>query len=113
MHIEDYSFGRIVIDGTEHTRDLLLLPDGQIEGWSRKEGHLLQWEDLEEALAARPEILVIGQGAVGAMKLAAGLTQRLAQEAIEALPSLTAKACEDFNRLSQTKRTAAALHLTC
>jgi hypothetical protein len=113
MKIEGYSFGRIVVDGTEHKNDLLLLPDGQVKSWWRKQGHLLQWEDLEDALEAKPEVLVVGQGAAGAMELAEGLTQRLAREGIEALPSLTTKACEDFNRLSPTRRVAAALHLTC
>jgi hypothetical protein len=113
VKIQDYSFGRIVVDGKEYRHDLLLLPEGEIEQWWRKEGHLLQWEDLAEVVEAKPEILVIGQGYAGAMQLNPGLAERLAEEGIEALPCFTTQACEDFNRLSQEKRTAAALHLTC
>jgi hypothetical protein len=46
--LEDYSFGRIVVDGDEHTRDLIVLPDRVVANWWRREGHSLVIEDLEQ-----------------------------------------------------------------
>jgi len=55
--IDSYRFGRIVVDGVEYTRDLIILP-GRVEGgWWREEGHRLGLGDLGEALAAEPEAL--------------------------------------------------------
>jgi len=40
--IEHYSFGRIVIDGKEYTKDLIIYPDKIRANWWRKEGHKLR-----------------------------------------------------------------------
>jgi hypothetical protein len=31
--LEDYSFGRLTVDGQEHTRDLIVLPDRVVGDW--------------------------------------------------------------------------------
>jgi hypothetical protein len=36
--LEDYSFGRIVVDGEEQTRDLIVTPDRVVTNWWRREG---------------------------------------------------------------------------
>ncbi len=49
MRITLYDFGKIVVDGETHTRDVIIHP-GRVEGsWWRKEGHRLQVDDLEHA----------------------------------------------------------------
>jgi hypothetical protein len=35
--LEDYSFGRIVVDGEEKTRDLIVTPDRVVTNWWRRE----------------------------------------------------------------------------
>src|SRR4051794_41152540 len=60
--LEDYSFGRLTVDGQEHTRDLIVLPDRVISGWWRREGHSLAMEDLDEVLDELPGRLVLGVG---------------------------------------------------
>ena len=67
--IQDYQFGRMVVDGEPHTRDLVLLPDRVVANWWRKEGHRLDVEDLREVLDAVPKVLVVGTGAYGRMKV--------------------------------------------
>jgi hypothetical protein len=42
--LEDYSFGRLTVDGQEHTRDLIVLPDRIVSEWWRREGHSLAME---------------------------------------------------------------------
>jgi hypothetical protein len=53
---------------TEHTRDLIVLPNPVVSDWWRREGHSLAMEDLDEVLDELPERLVLG---VGAPQLAA------------------------------------------
>ena len=46
--LEDYSFGRLVVDGEEQTNDVIVLPGRVVTNWWRKEGHSLAMEDLAE-----------------------------------------------------------------
>jgi hypothetical protein len=66
--LEDYSFGRLTVDGQEHTQDLIVLPDRVVSGWWRREGHSLAIEDLDEVLDELPAQLVLGVGAHGRLR---------------------------------------------
>ncbi len=112
MLIESYSFGRIVIDGTSYTKDVIIFPDRVFSPWWRKEGHLLHKEDLDEALKENPEILVIGQGNMGAMSVPQQLIDELTSKRIEVITEKTGHAVDIYNKLSE-KNVIAALHLTC
>ncbi len=113
MRIEDYSFGRIVIDGKTYTRDLIIYPDRIDPSWWRKEGHLLQMEDLGDILKEKPEILIIGTGYSGVMTVPQSLIERLKREGIEVIARNTPQAVEIFNQMDKSRRIIAALHLTC
>jgi hypothetical protein len=110
--LEDYSFGRLTVDGQEHTRDLIVLPDRVVSNWWRREGHSLALEDLDEVLDELPEQLVLGVGAHGQLRpdpaVIAALERRGVQ--VECLP--TDAAVRRYGELDE-RGTAAALHLTC
>jgi len=110
MHIDAYSFGEIVVDGTSYTRDLIIFTDRVAANWRRRRGHLLQPADLADVIAAQPGHLVIGTGAYGRMTVSDETRELLDRENIsfEVLP--TGEACRAFNRRSDA---VAALHLTC
>jgi hypothetical protein len=65
--IDHYEFGRIVVDGREETRDLIILPNRVVRNWWRQEGHALVVDDLREVLDELPSQLVVGTGANGRM----------------------------------------------
>jgi hypothetical protein len=113
MHIDSYEFGRIVVDGRSYSQDLILLPDGIQDSWWRQESHLLQFGDLVGVLAAKPEVLIVGQGQPGKMQVDAALVDYLKEHHIELITLPTAQACTTFNALAVKKKVAAALHLTC
>lgn len=69
MKIDDYDFGRIVIDGKTYTSDVIVYPERLDTSWWRKEGHLLQPEDITGVLDAEPEVLIIGTGYSGCMRV--------------------------------------------
>ena len=113
MQIEHYEFGRIRIDGRTYRNDVLLWP-GQIKSdWWRLEGHLLQVHDVTEALAADPQVLVVGQGDPGNMQVDPALAAHLRAKGVELLTFPTRQACQVINELNGKRRLAAALHLTC
>ena len=111
--IEEYEFGRIVIDGDEYTADVIVTPDGVDDSWWRNEGHRLCLEDLEDVFAARPEVLVVGTGASGRMQVPADVQEAVTGCGIEMRVARTAEATKLYNELAPTRRTVAALHLTC
>ena len=113
MHIDSYSFGHISVDGVEYTSDVILLPDRVVPNWWRKEGHSLGPDDLEAVVEAEPEVLIVGTGANGMMRVPESTAANLAKHGIEVVVQSTKQACETFNASPKETRAAAALHLTC
>ena len=113
MHVDRYEFGLIVIDGESFKNDLLIWPGRIKSDWWRREGHFLQLDDVAEALAADPQVLVVGQGVYGRMEVDPALAAYLKDRGVELIAQPTPEACQAINALSGTRRLAAALHLTC
>jgi hypothetical protein len=110
--LEDYSFGRIVVDGEEHTRDLIVLPGRVVPNWWRREGHSLVMEDLEDVEGELPERLIVGCGAHGRLRPAPAVIEALEERGIAVEALHTGEAVRRYEE-SDARRTAAALHLTC
>jgi len=110
--LEGYRFGRLVVDGEEQTRDLIVLPERVVTNWSRTDGHRLVLDDLTDVREDLPEHLIVGTGADGQMRPDPEAVEQLEREGVkvEALP--TAHAVRRYGELDP-RRTAAALHLTC
>jgi hypothetical protein len=113
MRITHYSFGRITVDGKTYTSDIIIYPQRISPSWWRKEGHNLQPVDLEEAVAAKPDIVVIGTGAHGVMRVPKETVQFLESKGIEVQSARTDQAVAIFNSAPKDKAVFAALHLTC
>jgi hypothetical protein len=110
--INDYRFGHIIIDGKEHSRDVILLPDRVVANWWRKDGHSLVIEDLAEVIDDLPEHLVVGSGAFGRMRPDLKTIERLERRGIKVEILATEKAVDRYRQLDPATA-AAALHLTC
>lgn len=111
--IEGYRFGNLIVDGQHYQRDVLILPQQVLAGWWRKEGHVLHPEDLDTVFEAKPDLLVVGQGANGLMRVTSDTSRALAAAGIELVAQPTEDACHTYNRLCEHRSVAAALHLTC
>jgi len=112
--IESYGFGHIVIDGKRYTSDVIIFPDRVKDGWWRKEGHKLHIEDIEEVLREKPEILIVGTGYAGLMKVPKEVQEHIRNQGIELIIENTRNAWKTYNKLAKTgKKVIAAFHLTC
>lgn len=109
--IESYDFGRIVIDGKTYTSDVIIFPDRVLDSWWRKEGHNLDIEDLKEVIEFGPEILVVGTGYSGIMKVKDETREFLESKGIKVIVKKTKGACDILNSLGTN--CAGAFHLTC
>ncbi len=114
MQIKSYEFGRIKINGTVYTSDVIIYDDHINSSWWRKEGHYLQIEDIEEILKVKPDLIIIGTGKFATMKVSNDVMKELDSRGIKAIYVKTDEACKRHNEISDSsKKVVTALHLTC
>jgi hypothetical protein len=111
--IENYSFGKIIINGKAYSSDVIIFPDRMNSSWWRLEGHLLQIPDLKEVIDANLPMVIIGTGFYGTMKVPQQTIEYLQANNIEAYIENTQKAVKQYNEIAPKKQCIAALHLTC
>lgn len=110
--INSYDFGQIVIDGQTINHDLIL-SDGKVIDWWRKEGHVVDIEDLKD-LPNSFDVLVIGSGASGMCKVPQKTIDYIKDLGVELVIEMTGDAVKTYNRLSnEDKKVIGAFHLTC
>ncbi|MHA1778294.1 MAG: Mth938-like domain-containing protein [Candidatus Heimdallarchaeaceae archaeon] len=112
--LKDYSFGKIKVNDSEHTADLIVGPDFLKANWWRKEGHKVCLEDLAEVENLKPEILIIGTGAYGRVRVPQSVIEAFEKQDCTVKVLKTKQAVELYNLLTEKqKKVVAALHLTC
>ena len=114
MKISNYRFGHIEINGQGYASDVIITPDGVIDGWWRKQGHKLAIEDLDAIIHAKPEMLILGSGYFGRMQVPEATLAFLEGKGIQVQVARTSEAVRTFNALQQEcSHIVAALHLSC
>ncbi len=113
--IEGYAAGsHMTVCGRRYTQDLKIVGNEIKSDWWRREGHRMTAEDVADILATSPEILVVGTGYAGSMRIAEALRQDLKKKHILLVAEPTDQAVQTFNRMRADGRNAAgAFHLTC
>ncbi len=111
--IDSYHFGQIVINGKNYTSDVIIFPDRVGSEWWRQSGHELCLEDIAEVLTDHPEVLIVGTGESGLMRVLPETKQSTEAQGIKLIAETTDKACQTYNQLCHSQRVVAALHLTC
>ena len=112
--IETYGFGNMRIDGKSYTSDLKIIGDKVIANWWRKTGHEVDVGDVEDILSSDIEILVIGKGQPGMMRVSQALKDELRKRGIKLVEKPTVEAYIEFNKyFSEGRKVAGAFHLTC
>ena len=110
--LRDYSFGRLLVDGEVHRRDVIVLPERVVGEWWRRDGHSLVIEDLEEVIDELPDALIVGCGHDGRLKPHPSVLEALRDRGVYVEVLRTGEAVKRYAE-SDPERTAAALHLTC
>jgi hypothetical protein len=111
--IESYVFGRMIVSGIAYTSDLIIFPERILSSWWRKTGHRLCLDDLEGVLKEDFDVLVVGTGYLGLMKVEPEVFQYARTHGFHLRVDKTQKAVKDFNSLHDQKKTIGAFHLTC
>lgn len=113
--IEKYTTGsHMTVNGKRYHQDLKIIRGEVKENWWRGEGHRLDTNDIKDILSARPEVIVIGTGYAGNMRIPASVQQTIEGHHIKVIAATTADAIKAFNQLeAEGKDVAGAFHLTC
>ena len=111
--IDSYQFGLIVVNGNRYTSDVIIFPDRVRHNWWKKRGHQLCLEDIAEVIAENPEVLIVGTGASGLVRVLPEVEQPLEAKGIKLIAEPTDEACQTYNQLCHSQRVVAALHITC
>jgi hypothetical protein len=101
------------ISGNTYTSDLIIYPTRINSSWWRKTGHHLCMDDLQEILNEKFDVLIIGTGYMGFMKVDKEVLLHAQSADFDLVIAKTAIAVDKFNVLSQEKKVIAAFHLTC
>ena len=112
--IDQYVSGSYIkVAGKKYFRDLKIVSGTVRADWWRKDGHRLVAEDIEDILAEKPDVLVVGTGYAGRLVISAELLQLLSSTSIHVIAEPTQKATQTFNRLHGNHRHVdGAFHLT-
>ena len=114
IHINSYSFGKIIINKCVYDRDIMVFPGKVISNWVRENGHVLAIEDLTEIIHSKPDVLIIGRGAMGKMNIPTSVKKDLENLNITLIEAKTDEACKIFNNeIKKDKKVIGAFHLTC
>lgn len=111
LRITKYSFGSIEINGKSY-EDIKIYKN-QVLPWHYVEHHTVTLQDIND-ITADIEILVIGNGQSGLVKVLPEVEEFAEKKKIKLIIAETPKACEIFNDLvRKEKKVAAILHSTC
>lgn len=119
--IEEYHFGSIVIDGKAYDYDVEARCPGQVLKWWRKESHIIDIEDIKNALEQKPGVIIIGTGQSGVAQVTGQAQAEIKSKGIKLIIEKTGQAIKTFNRLCQDRMEKQApsnnliglFHLTC
>ncbi len=111
--IDSYQFGLIVINGEKHSSDVIIFPNRVRDNWRKKISHQLHLEDITEVIPEKPEVLIVGTGAFGLMKVPPETRQAVEAQGIKLIAETTDNACHTYNQLCHSQKVVAALHITC
>lgn len=111
--IESYDFGEISVNGHRYSHDVMIFPNSVKDGWWRRESHRLSLEDLKDVFEAEPEVLVVGTGYSGLMKVPQDVKDHVKSKNIELVVQNSRQAFQTYNRLCRSRNVIAAFHLTC
>ena len=108
--IESYKFGKYVIDGAVYEYDIKII-NNKIKKWHN---HNMGKEDILDLIEAKPELIIIGTGAYGVIKVSEEIRELIKSKGIKLIIEKTKQACEEYNKAKEKGiKVAAIFHGTC
>jgi polyphosphate kinase 2 (PPK2 family) len=109
--IQAFEYGRITIADEDYNEDILVFPNGDIEISKREDEHEVKLEDIKALIKSKPEILILGLGTIGMVKVKPEVKKKVSSQGIELHAYKSEKAIETYRDNRTQKSTAALFHL--
>ncbi|MBN1160293.1 MAG: Mth938-like domain-containing protein [Candidatus Diapherotrites archaeon] len=109
--IEDITLGKVKVNGKKYIKDIMILGE-RVKLWEREGAFVLEPDELQEALWAQPEVIIIGTGFRSYFFVPYEVRDFFKAQGIHVIVDNTANACKLYNDISAVKRTVAALKIT-
>ncbi len=114
MHINDYRFGSMMIDGVLYTDDVEVRSNGDVLSWQCVRNHIIDLEDISNVLEHGPDLLIIGAGYSKKVEMTDKAKKELESNRIQMIIDKTEAAVELFNsEVEKEKSVIGLFHLTC
>jgi hypothetical protein len=110
--IDRFTFGTITVDGQPYNSDIKIIHGSVVPDWWRGSGHSVDVADVSDILQNRPDVVVIGKGDPGYMKVADSLREYAGKNGIELIEENTPKYYVQ-PAFKAGKRVAAGFHVGC
>jgi hypothetical protein len=115
--VDKFSFGFIVIEGKKYHRDVLIFADGTVK--KRKGGflmfgsHKIKKKEIEELIQGQPETIIVGIGTDSVANIAPDVESWAEEKNLNLLVQPSYDAAAMLNELTEKKKVAALIHITC
>ena len=109
--INSIYFGSIIIDGRKYDHDVIVYWDGEVR--QRSSSHSFTKRELMGLLMKDPDVIVVGTGTAGLMKIDSDVHLAARMEGVDIVADKSLKAINEFNKLAKIRKVAAIIHVTC
>ncbi|MFZ5365894.1 MAG: MTH938/NDUFAF3 family protein [Patescibacteria group bacterium] len=119
VKIDSCGWGNIVVNGRQYHEVLIVREKVEPRDDERLEkelgtDHLIGGWEQELLMRGNPEVIIIGTGQAGVLKVLEEVKEKLVNSGAEIKILLTPQAVSEFNRLaSEGKKVNALIHTTC
>ena len=111
--IDSYTFGTFIIDGKTFDSNVKLIQNKAVK-CRYFENHVIELNDFTDLVDKKPEYIIIGTGASGAVRVPAEIKEYMEKAGIKLIIEKTADACDTYNDLiKKNKKVCALMHNTC
>jgi hypothetical protein len=112
VNVEYSKFGEITINGQVYYSDMTVYWNGKLNYRSKE--HVVEFGEFMKILKAEPEIVVIGKGHEGVLKISEEVLRWARSKKVDLYFDRTAKAVDIFNAFAnQGKKVIGIFHVTC
>jgi hypothetical protein len=111
VKINSFHFGSLTINNKTYKNDMTIHWDGELN--PRESSHTVSKEDMIDFLLKGPEVIVVGTGIAGNVKIDKDAENFLRLKNVELIIKKTPEAVEEFNKISKQKKVIALMHVTC
>ena len=114
--VDSFSFGSIVIEGKQYSRDVLIFPDGTVRprpgGFWRFGSHAIKKEEIDRLAQVGADEIIVGTGIDPIARLTPDAESWANEAKLNLIVLASLEAVERFNRLvEEGKRVSALIHI--